>query len=139
MSYRREIAIEFNHCDPAGIVFYPRYFEMVNSVVENFFGTVMGYSFARMTAERVSVPTVHLACDFHAPSRLGENIVFTLAVERIGSRSVTFAITAARGDERRLSARAVLVWVGPDRRAAAWPAAIRAALEREIARSESDG
>jgi len=24
--YERLIQIEFNHCDPAGIVFYPRYF-----------------------------------------------------------------------------------------------------------------
>lgn len=138
MSYRREIAIEFNHCDPAGIVFYPRYFEMVNSVVENFFGTVLGYSFARMSAERVSVPTVHLTCDFHAPSRLGERVVFTLEVERIGSRSVTFRIGAAQGDERRLSARSVLVWVGADGRAAAWPQAIRAALEQAMEKDESD-
>lgn len=38
--YERLIQIEFNHCDPAGIVFYPRYFEMVNSVIENFFADV---------------------------------------------------------------------------------------------------
>ena len=48
--YRRAIQIEFNHCDPAGIVFYPRYFEMVNSVVENFFREVAGHSFAAMMA-----------------------------------------------------------------------------------------
>ena len=138
MSYRREIGIEFNHCDPAGIVFYPRYFEMVNSVVENFFAGVLDYPFARMTAERVSVPTVHLTCDFHAPSRLGERVGFTLRVERIGSRSVTFAVRAARDGERRLSAKAVLVWVGADGRAAAWPAAIRAALEREMTKGTRD-
>lgn len=139
MSYRREIGIEFNHCDPAGIVFYPRYFEMLNSVVENFFAGVLDYSFARMVAERVSVPTVHLTCDFHAPSRLGETVGFTLTVERIGSRSVTLGVGAARDGERRLSARVVLVWVGADGRAAAWPGAIRAALEREMARGDSDG
>ena len=42
MTYTRHIRIEFNHCDPAGIVFYPRYFEMTNSVVENFFADVVG-------------------------------------------------------------------------------------------------
>ena len=25
MSYRRTIPVEFNHCDPAGIVYFPRY------------------------------------------------------------------------------------------------------------------
>ena len=44
--YERLIQIEFNHCDPAGIVFYPRYFEMVNSVCENFFREVAGLSYA---------------------------------------------------------------------------------------------
>ena len=28
--------IGFRHCDPAGIVFYPRYFEMMNDAVELF-------------------------------------------------------------------------------------------------------
>ena len=46
MTYTRTVPIEFNHCDPAGIVFYPRYFEMTNSVVENFFPDEVGHSFA---------------------------------------------------------------------------------------------
>ena len=32
--------VEFNHCDPAGIVFYPRYFEMISAVVFTDMGTV---------------------------------------------------------------------------------------------------
>ena len=43
MLYHRLYPIEFNHCDPAGIVFYPRYFEMTNSVVENFFADEVVY------------------------------------------------------------------------------------------------
>lgn len=27
----------FKHCDPAGIVFYPRYFEIINDCIEAFF------------------------------------------------------------------------------------------------------
>jgi hypothetical protein len=51
MSYARTIRVEFNHCDPAGIVFYPRYFEMTNSVCENFFREVVGYSYHAMMAD----------------------------------------------------------------------------------------
>ncbi|CPO21707.1 4-hydroxybenzoyl CoA thioesterase [Bordetella pertussis] len=29
-----EVEVRFRHCDPAGIVFYPRYFEMINDFVE---------------------------------------------------------------------------------------------------------
>jgi hypothetical protein len=68
VSYTRDIRIEFNHCDPAGIVFFPRYFEMINSMTENFFRDRLDYPFERIVlGERSSVPTVHLEIDFRAP------------------------------------------------------------------------
>ncbi|MFN6976617.1 MAG: acyl-CoA thioesterase [Gemmobacter sp.] len=129
MSYTRVIPIEFNHCDPAGIVFYPRYFEMTNSVVENFFAEAVGYPFRRISMdEGCGVPTVRIGIDFRAPSRLGDLVAFTLDVVRLGTRSVTFRI-AGRGDDGiRLEGRFTLVWVGRDGKAAAWPEAIRARL-----------
>ena len=33
MAFIAQRKVRFQHCDPAGIVFYPRYFEMLNSVV----------------------------------------------------------------------------------------------------------
>jgi 4-hydroxybenzoyl-CoA thioesterase len=130
MTYRRQVAVEFNHCDPAGIVFYPRYFEMTNSVVENFFADRIGMPFARMMAEGHGVPTVRIECDFTRPSRLGDRLDFSLDVEAAGSSSVTFALRADQGSEQRLAARLTLVWVGKAG-AEPWPGTIRAALERE--------
>ncbi len=66
--YRREIRIEFNHCDPAGIVFFPRYFEMLNSQVENFFRDVLDYPFEKMMfGDGHAVPTVHFEIAFAIP------------------------------------------------------------------------
>lgn len=126
MRYLRHIAIEFNHCDPAGIVFYPRYFEMINSVIENFFREVLHYPFRRITLEeRAGVPTVHIETDFRAPSRLGEVVDFGLEIEKIGGASVIFAIRAAVADEVRLDAKMTLVWMTPKGRSAPWPEEIR--------------
>ena len=36
MSFTLTQKVLFKHCDPAGIVFYPRYFEMINDCVEAF-------------------------------------------------------------------------------------------------------
>ena len=36
MGFEFRQTIGFKHCDPAGIVFYPRYFEMFNDCVEAF-------------------------------------------------------------------------------------------------------
>ena len=139
MTYRRQIQIEFNHCDPAGIVFYPRYFEMTNSVVENFFAEVLGYSYARITMEEgYGVPTVHIETDFRAPSRLGECVDFALSVVRLGSRSVGFKITATKGAELRLTADLTLVWVNRDGRAEPWPEVLRRKLAAQVIRGGDD-
>ena len=133
MSYSRIIQIEFNHCDPAGIVFYPRYFEMINSVIENFFADELKYPFARVTMEEGrGVPTVRIETDFTAPSRLGEKVAFTLDVTRLGRASVTFRLHARGGDELRLRADMTLVWTSPEGRAEAWPETVRARLEQHL-------
>lgn len=129
MSYSRTIQIEFNHCDPAGIVFYPRYYEMVNSVVENFFAEELGYPFSRIVMEEgCGVPTVHVTSDFKAPSWLGEKVEFTLQVVKVGARSVCFAIDAAKRGESRMTTHLSLVWINPEGRAELWPELLRARL-----------
>lgn len=126
MSYIRIIPVEFNHCDPAGIVFYPRYFEMTNSVVENFFADILHYPYARITLEEHhGVPTARIVADFKAPSRLGERLEFTLEIPRIGGASVAFRINCRVGDTLRMTADLTLVWVTPEGRAAPWPQVIR--------------
>ena len=140
MSYTRIVPIEFNHCDPAGIVFYPRYFEMINSVVENFFEDCVGYSFARMHTggNHNGVPTVSISCNFMAPSRLGDKVPFTLVVTGVGRSSLKVRITAAMGDEVRLISENTLVWID-DGKAAAWPENIRSKLQAQLEMGGQDG
>lgn len=128
MTYRRQIRVEFNHCDPAGIVFYPRYFEMTNSVCENFFREVVGYSFHAMMDDGIGVPTARIETDFHAPSRLGDVLDWTLAVDRLGAASLSLGLRATCNGQPRLSARLTLVWLGPDQRPGRWPDPLRATL-----------
>jgi 4-hydroxybenzoyl-CoA thioesterase len=128
--YERLIQIEFNHCDPAGIVFYPRYFEMANSVIENFFADVVGRSFASMVGARQNaVPTVAMEAVFQLPSRLGDRVRFTLKVEKIGGSSVKLWIEGAGPDGPRLKVGMTLAWVD-GMKAAPWPDEMRAALEQ---------
>ncbi|WP_313352396.1 thioesterase family protein [Paracoccus sp. (in: a-proteobacteria)] len=126
MSYRRRIQVEFNHCDPAGIVFYPRYFEMLNSVIENFFADVLAYPFTRIhVEEKCAVPTVQIDAGFQAVSRLGEMLEFTLEVQHVGRSSARLAQRATAGGQVKLQCTSTLVWVTPDGRAAPWPEEIR--------------
>jgi 4-hydroxybenzoyl-CoA thioesterase len=129
MTYERIVQIEFNHCDPAGIVFYPRYFEMVNSVIENFFADVVGRSFASMHfGADNGVPTVAIEAVFQRPSRLGEKVRFMLRVDRVGGSSVKLWIEGHGPDGLRLKVGMTLAWIA-GMKAAPWPPEMRAALE----------
>ena len=135
MIYHRAIRIEFNHCDPAGIVFYPRYYEMINAVCENFFREVVGRSFAEMVGQVQGVPTVRIETDFQAPSRLGDLLDFQLTIRRLGETSATFRVTAFGAGQLRLAALLTLVWVSGSMKAAPWPEAMKARMLAFVAAS----
>jgi 4-hydroxybenzoyl-CoA thioesterase len=115
MPYERDKLIRFHHCDPAGIVFYPQYFVLMNELVEDWFDAGLGHPFSTFVGiERLGLPMAHLECDFLAPSRVGDRLTFSLAVERLGNTSMTLAVTAGRGGQVRIRARLVVVLTSLD-------------------------
>ena len=85
--------IKFKHCDPAGIVFYPRYFEMANDLVEDWFEEI-GFSFATIHNQdyRFGVPVLKIETTFKKPGYLGEVIDKELVVKQIGKTSIHLEI-----------------------------------------------
>lgn len=121
----------FKHCDPAGIVFFPRYFEAMNDCVEMFFDEALDWPFEKLL-ETHGVPTVTISTDFTAPSRHGDSLVFRLVLTRLGATSLTYRLTAKCGDELRFRTSATLVYVGRAGRPVAWPADRRARLAQYL-------
>ena len=110
MIFEREQLIRFSHCDPAAIVFFPRYFVMFNNHVEDWFDDGLRLGYARVVAERrIGLPTVAINCEFQRPSRMGERVRLALGVERLGRSSITLALECRHGDELRVRMRQVLV------------------------------
>ncbi len=122
----------FQHCDPAGIVFYPRYFEMINSVVEEWFEDVLGHSFASLHMDqKKGVPTAGISVDFRAPSRLGEVLTFTLTPGPLGRSRIPCRIEAHGGEQLRLEGALTLVYVdGVTLKSETLPAALAARIEQ---------
>ena len=124
--------VYFQHCDPAGIVFYPRYFEMINTVVEEWFAQRIGVPFETLHGS-AAVPTVSINIDFHAPSRHGDVLEFRLKPVRIGRSSVDLAIEAYCEAEKRVSLKSTLVFTGKGSdRSSPWPDDIRARISHEL-------
>ncbi len=127
MTFRSTQQVRFAHIDAAGIVFYPRYFEMLNAAMEDYFAGAIGVGFAAMHAERgLGVPTVRLEVDFTAPSRLGDMLDFAIVPVRVGRSSVDMAVQVECGDEVRFRATVVLVCMDLKQgRSVEWPADMR--------------
>lgn len=123
MSFLYQQKILFKYCDPAGIVFYPRYFEMINDSVESWFADELDWPFEELLKDG-GVPTVSIQADFKAISRHGDTLDFLLTVQRFGRTSISLQILGYCNDELRLEARSTLVHVNSSGQPTAWPAAI---------------
>jgi len=132
----REYLVRFADCDPAGIVFFPRYCEMLNTCIEDWFTFGLGIPYAGLIGERrTGVPTARLECDFRAPSRHGETLAQHISIEHLGRSSMVVHVDF-RGDDGvlRVAFRQVLVCTSLEtHRSQPWPDDARSALESAMA------
>lgn len=128
--FTHPITIRFRHCDPAGIVFYPRYFEMFNLVIETWFETVLENSFKHIHyVSGFGIPTVHIETEFSAPSFLEDIVCFQLTVKRIGNSSLTLQIEGRSGAELRCKVKQTIVCVDMEsRKSRSWPDQLQSRL-----------
>jgi len=111
-AFTRSVPVRFSHCDPAGIVYFPHYFDMFNGLIEDWYGQELGYDYAELImGNRYGFPFVHIECDFKVPSRINETIDLTLLVERIGRSSLSITIVCHRDGLERLRARMVTAMI----------------------------
>ncbi|MBB5222317.1 4-hydroxybenzoyl-CoA thioesterase [Amaricoccus macauensis] len=134
MAFTTTHTVRFQHCDPAEIVFYPRYYEMLNATIEEWFDTRLVWSFAEIHGPMDrGVPTVAHETVFLKPSRLGERLDFTLTPTHIGGSSVKLLVEVTCDGEPRVRFNTTLVWFAKsDGRPRPWPDELRAGMTREM-------
>ncbi|RZL42309.1 MAG: hypothetical protein EOP00_23650 [Pedobacter sp.] len=79
--------IRFKHVDYAGIVFYPRFLEMLNDLVEDWFEEALDRPFSKIH-ETNGIPTVDLKVQFKTAARIGELLTKNLWVNELKNSSV---------------------------------------------------
>ena len=128
--FEREERVRFGHCDPAGIVFYPRYYEMLNAVVEDFFTLGLHIPFDQLLGvRRVGLPTVQLDSGFERISRMGDVLRQRVALEHLGRSSLRLFHHYEGPDGRRAWFRQSLVCTSLEtHRAQPLPDDVRSAL-----------
>jgi polar amino acid transport system substrate-binding protein len=93
--FRVTYPILFSHCDPAGIVYYPRFFDLLHQAMEEWFNTALDENFAELLMKkRLGTPTVSTHCDFLGPARFGDALTIELVITRLGNSSIELGYTA---------------------------------------------
>tara|TARA_R110000787_G_scaffold42591_1_gene104756 strand:+ start:196 stop:618 length:423 start_codon:yes stop_codon:yes gene_type:complete len=128
--FTAERRVRFADCDAAGIVFFPRYFEMLNGVVEDWFAGPLQASFRDLHLNRhVSVPTAAVEARFIAPSQLEDELTFALSVTRLGGASCGLRHRISAGAQLRFESTQTIVYVGSSMKPEPWPEVLRARIQ----------
>lgn len=107
-AFTRTVPIRFSHCDPAGIVYFPHYFDMFNGLIEDWYTEQLDVDYAKLILnDRYGFPFVHIETDFKRPSRMGEHLDLTLLLTKIGLSSLSVVIVGHLAGIERLRARLV--------------------------------
>lgn len=135
------VRARFGDCDPAGIVYFPKFFDFFHQAMETWFAAI-GAPYADVIVGRqIGFPAVHTEADFRAPTRFGEAIDVELRVEKLGTKSIRFGyrVLGAGENEPRVTGATVCVVMDLDsdsahfRQAMVVPDDLRARIEAFMA------
>ncbi|NMT62725.1 acyl-CoA thioesterase [Marinobacter orientalis] len=116
MSFQTLRSVKFQDCDPAGIVFYPRYFEMLDEAVEDWLLQAGTWHYpSDGNAFEAGPQIARIEVEFHRPSRLGDQLVFELRLQGFDERRMKISASVFSGNEQRLRAFLDLGWTGNER------------------------
>ncbi len=105
--YRAQV--RFSHTDPAGYVFFPRFFEMFQSAVEDWFYHGLEINYAEMFQKGRALPTASTQSQFFKPCKLGDTLEISVVLETVGTSSLSVRFVGRVGGEVHLEASSVLV------------------------------
>jgi 4-hydroxybenzoyl-CoA thioesterase len=111
----RSFVIEWGHCDPAGIVYFPRYFEYFDVCTLALF-TGLGLAKPHILADYgiLGLPLVNAQARFLAPSRFGDEVRVDTTVQTLRRSSFEMLHRLMNGDTLAVECVETRVWAGWD-------------------------
>ena len=113
---RRTILIEWGDCDPAGIVYFPRYLAMFDNCTWALFTAGLGMNKAALLAHYATVgcPMVELHTRFLLPSTFGDEVVVESRIALLRRSSFEIGHRLLKAGELAVEARETRVWSALD-------------------------
>jgi acyl-CoA thioesterase FadM len=122
--------IRFSDCDPAGIVYTPRFIDIVNDVIEEFFLKELGVNYHKLIQQdRVGLGYASVDTDFFLPAFMGDRVNLTPLIDYIGRSSVIYTVHCVREITEIMRCRLVMVTTSLDtNRAISIPTSLKPSL-----------
>ena len=99
--FKVEYPILFSHCDPAGIVYFPRFFDLLHQSMEDWFTHGLKERFADFIMKRkLGIPTVATKTEFLSPAKFGDLLRIELHILKLGRSSLTLCIDSFVGERQ---------------------------------------
>ena len=119
LSNRREIHVEWGDCDPAGIVYFPRFFEYFDACTSALFEKA-GFRKAEMMQHYglLGIPMIDTRAQFYAPASFGEVVVVETRITVWGRSSFQVEHKLYKGDLLAAEGSEKRVWTVRDSRSA---------------------
>jgi 4-hydroxybenzoyl-CoA thioesterase len=80
--------VRFGECDPAGVVYYPVFFNWFHEAMEAWFDEALRVPYAEVI-KTVGFPAVKTEARFKQPFELGDEVVITLRLSALDRASIT--------------------------------------------------
>ena len=112
----RTTRIEWCDCDPAGIIFYPRYFEIFDTGTTALFERALGMSkIAYLKAyDFAGHPVVETRARFRQPTRFGDDISIETTLVECGESTFKLEHRVSKGGTLAVEGFETRVWVKRD-------------------------
>jgi 4-hydroxybenzoyl-CoA thioesterase len=115
LSNSRKVRIEWGDCDPAGIIFYPRYFEIFDASTSALFERALGLTKFQLlkTFDFAGYPLVRTRARFIRPTRFGDDVTVDTHV-KFGRASFEIEHRLSLNGETCVECSETRVWVVRD-------------------------
>jgi 4-hydroxybenzoyl-CoA thioesterase len=112
LTTQREILIEWGDCDPAGIVYFPRYFAYFDSCTAGHFANA-GIPKPELIRKYniIGFPVVDVRANFRLPSSFGDRVIIETRIARWGNSSFDVEHRLLRSGELAIEGFEKRVWV----------------------------
>ena len=116
LTSRHQVTVEWGHCDPAGIVYFPNYFTYFDSSTNALFLRALGFNKYEMLKkwDIVGIPLVDVGARFIIPSVFGDVVTIESTVVEIKRSSFRMQHRLLRGETLAVEGTETRVWVGRD-------------------------